>query len=161
MQNENSQSVEPFDYSEEPEQQPKPAVTAPTSEEAMAVAMEASAGVYKHYPWVGPLLEAAVLCPAEERRPVEVYTQWGGGKSPVGKPEDADEDKHETYSAHALRTIQGVYPWLLPLLDSSRATLLVSPGIVHTRLGMVFDIPQLIPLTHLTPFAADQRDLIH
>lgn len=157
---------EPIGESEPSEQEgTRPAeVPLPSVAETKAVALEACSSVAAHFAWIGPLVEAALLCPAEERRPVEVYTQWGG-KSPIGFSEDLDDEKHAAYSEHILRVIHNVYPWLLPLLDSSRATLLVAPGMccftVHSRLGFVFDIEPLIPLTKLTPFAAEDGEVIH
>lgn len=153
------------DAADDAKPQAGPVGAVPSPEEALAVAAEASAGVCRHFPWVGPLIESAVLCAPEERRPVQVHTQWGGGSDAIVNAEDADEEKHTAYSEHILRVMHGLYPWLLPLLDASRATLLVFPGTccftVHSRLGMIFDIPQLLPFTHLTPFVAETGDVVH
>ncbi|MES2939206.1 MAG: hypothetical protein V4864_16085 [Pseudomonadota bacterium] len=165
MQREYPQSVDALDSLDDPSPEVKATVDLPSAEATLAAATEACEGVSRHFSWVGPLVEAALLCPTEERHPVKVYTKWGGDTSPIGEPEDADADKHESYSDHMLRVIHNVYPWLLPLLDSAKATLLVYPGTccftVHSRLGFVFDIPPLIPLTQLTPFPAEAGETLH
>jgi hypothetical protein len=141
------------------------AVVMPTPAVTQAAVTEACSFVYQHRPWVGPLLEAAMCTSSEERRPAEMYTQWGGGASAIGDPAEADEEKHGAYLDHMLRLIDVTYPWLIPLLNSSKATFLVSPGMccftVQSRLGFVFDIPELEPFTHLTPFPAGEGEPIH
>lgn len=159
------QAVEEFESSGEECAIAPASIRLPSEQKALAVSVEASEGVALHFPWAGVLVEAALLCPAEERRSVKVCTQWSDGNADSCNPDEADELKHVAYSEHMLRVFHNVYPWLIPLLDSSRATLLVSPGMccftVQSRLGFVFDIAPLIPLTHLTPFAADKADTIH
>lgn len=137
--------------------------------DATQIAHAVSLGVAAQFPWVGPLLEAALLSPSG-RAPVEIMTKWGGFPSTVQAPADADEERHRIYVRHILTVFDQVCPWLMPLLNACKATLLVYPGECRYtvqpdpawgRPACAYEIPHLIPLTHLTPFPAEDGDPIH
>ncbi len=106
-----------------------------------------------HRTWLAPLLES-VNTQAIEASPVKVgamVTIWGG----VAGQEDQPE--HAPYVAHMCRVVSEQLPWLLPLLDAACALIAVSPGsftfMVRSRMGETFDVPELVPFTHLLPWA--------
>lgn len=134
----------------------------PEPEDVRGVALDAMSGLIEQAPWVAPLIESALSCPAELRRPVVVLTRWGGGRH---SGQEDDPQKHAAYVAHMVETIDASLPWLMPLLNAANAELLVAPGIcaftVRSRLGIPFDIPQLVPFTWMTPFGPGEEDAIH
>jgi hypothetical protein len=145
-------------------------VSETSDDQASALALSVSLSLAHQFPWVGPLVEAALVCPPERRKPLQILTLWGGFPAEVGQPAGADEEKHRLYVAHILKLFDHICPWLLPLLNASHATLLVHPGECRytviadpswDRPFCAFDIPQLIPFTRLTPFPAEAADLIH
>lgn len=137
---------------------PQPAGSAEDVQAACLRGLDALTGAFA---WVGPLLESALALPADARKPVHVVTAWGGCES----PDHPDEEKHAAYVEHMLVTIQSAYPWLLPLLNSSRVGLWLEPGVclfvTPTTGTTAIPIPQLVPLTRLTPFGAAEGESIH
>lgn len=116
-------------------------------EAAQEIARAALSRVGEHAPWVGPLLEA-VACGATG--PARFSTTWG----PLGPT--PDPEKHAAYVAALRANLEQTGGWLLPLLDAAGAVVVVSPGVLCfmvSHLGAAaFDIPQLLPLTRLTPW---------
>lgn len=123
-----------------------------TNSEALALAKTLTINAAEYCAWIGPLLEALSASPQSGAR---FATNWGG--SPFGNEPTPDRAKHEAYVAHIRDTIDSVWPWLMPLLDAAGATVVVSPGVfcyvVTTRLGYAFEIPELRPITYLTPWS--------
>lgn len=116
-------------------------------EAAQEIAKAALARVGELSPWLGPLLEA-VACGATG--PAKFATSWG----PLGPT--PDPEKHAAYVAAMKALLEQTGGWLLPLLDAAGAVVIVSPGVLCfmvSHLGAAaFDIPQLLPLTRLTPW---------
>lgn len=157
--------LEPWPSADKDERTQPEARTLPSPETVQAACMEAFGMLAQHASWLGPLLEAALLCPPELRKPAEILTTWCGDRTPVGSAEDADPEKHAAYVEHMRDVINEACPFLLPLLDAAGALLLVSPGLacytVRTRLGVPIDIPALVPFTHLTPFPPEEGEQVH
>jgi hypothetical protein len=120
-------------------------------EEALRLARLATVAIADYYPWLGPIVEAIRLNAVPE---AEWATCWGG--SPLGNEPIPDPDKHAAYVEHIKNTLSAGCPWLLALLESSGATVIVSPGVFKVmflhRLGVPFEIPELAAITHLTPW---------
>jgi hypothetical protein len=120
--------------------------------QAQRIARDAFVNAAEYAAWLGPLLEAIRL----RADPGIVFgTQWGG--SPSGREPTPDPAKHEAYVSYIRQSVNGVAPWLLPLLDAAGATVIVSPGVfcfaVMHRLGVAFDLPaELLPLTRVLPW---------
>lgn len=139
------------------------------NEQAAAQALSVSLGIADKFPWIGPLVEAALVCPKERRRPVQVMTKWGG--FPLGMREAyVDEKKHQLYAAHILKLLEEACPWLLALLNASQVSLLVYPGECRytviadpewDRPPVAHDMPLLVPLTQMTPFPPEEADTVH
>lgn len=116
-------------------------------EAAQEIARAAFSRVGELDPWVGPLLEA-IACGATG--PAKFSTTWG----PLGPT--PDPEKHAAYVKAMRASLEQRAGWLLPLLDAAGAVVVVSPGVLCfmvSHLGAAaFDIPQLVPMTRLTPW---------
>lgn len=141
-----------------------------SDEQAVGIAQSVSLGIAAQLPWLGPLIEAAIHCPTGRRRPVEILTAWGGFPAESGIPAEANEPKHQAYAAYILEVLNVHYPWLLAIMNASRVTLLVYPGSCRytvtsepmmARALCSFEILDLVPLTHLTPFPPEEGDVVH
>ncbi|WP_326538498.1 hypothetical protein [Pseudorhodoferax sp.] len=126
-----------------------PAGSQPSSGEQVSVL------VPQERAWLAPLLEA-VNDPgiaASTGKVARIITNWGG------MPEQEEQPEHRLYMGYVLSVLDARMPWLLPLLDAACALVAVSPGVftfmVRTRMGQHFDVPELIPFTHLLPWVSD------
>jgi hypothetical protein len=105
--------------------------------------------------WLAALLDAigSPVYPDSDRKAALWGTEWGQD----GK--DDNQPEHAAYLAYAKAFTAQRMPWLIPLFDSARAIVMVSPGSyffgVDNYVGMSFDIPELRPYTHLVPWATD------
>lgn len=107
--------------------------------------------------WLVPLIEA-VCDPAVAASGVKVagiMTEWGG------MPGQETQAEHAVYVGHMIGVIHRQLPWLLPLLDAASAQVAISPGCfcftVRTRFAEQFDVPELLPFTHLLPWVTDDE----
>jgi hypothetical protein len=119
-------------------------------DESLEIARSAMARVTAHSAWFGPLLEALGTGATPG---ISFATNWGGA---AANPPTPDPNKHDAYVAYIRDTLNAC-PWLLPLLDSAGATIVVGPGFfcyaVAGHPGVLFDVPELLPVTYLTPWA--------
>lgn len=122
--------------------------------ETVAEAVQAAADrLHLGAPWVLPLTEAALSRPAELGSRARFMTPWGNDKTGDG----SDRVRHDAYVAYLRRTMDSLYPFLLPLFDNANALILIAPGTflfslpLHT--GVAFEIPQLSKVAQLTPFS--------
>lgn len=126
--------------------------------EALAVAKEATVAAADYCPFVGPLLEAIAMRAEGE---ATFLTCWGGATVALPSP---DPQKHAAYVDYIRRSLRATCPWLLALLESAAARVVVSPGVfcfmVDHRAGVAFDVPQLVPITRLTPWV-DSGERMH
>jgi len=107
--------------------------------------------------WLAPLLDAigSPVFPEAERKSARWVTNWGDDAAAANPPE------HSAYLAMAKVFAHGRMPWLIPLLDGARAMVLVSPGsflfVVDNYPRSIFEIPELVPYTHLVPWVTDEE----
>lgn len=122
--------------------------TLAAEEEAVNIAKAALTRIGDCYCFTGPLLEAIAI---GAQGPAKFATSWG----PIGLT--PDPYKHEAYVTAIKANLHEACGWLLALLDAAGAVVVVSPGVfcfMVSHLGSAaFDIPQLLPLTRLTPWA--------
>lgn len=132
-----------------------------TIADTAVVHQDAAQSVAVHVPpsraWLAPLIEA-VCDPEISTSAVKVagiMTEWGGA------PGQECQAEHAVYVAHMIGVTHQQMPWLLPLLDAACATLAISPGCfcftVRTRFAEQFDVPEMLPFTHLLPWVTDDE----
>ena len=114
-------------------------------------------------PWLSALLDAIGSPNPDCQRSEALWSPpWGQDD----KPEEVAPE-HAVYLSYMRDVvIRGQMPWLLSLLDAARAIVFVSPGacgfVVHTYAGVIFDINELVPHSHLLPWAtADEMQAPH
>lgn len=129
-------------------------ITAPAVSQASS-GEQVSVLVPQERAWLAPLLEA-VNDPgiaASASKASTFITNWGG------MPDADEQPEHRLYLGYIRSVLDGRMPWLLPLLDAASALVAVGPGVftfmVRTRMGQHFDVPELVPFTHLLPWAVD------
>jgi hypothetical protein len=112
--------------------------------------------------WLAALLDAigSPVFTDAERKVALWHTLWGQGDKCGNSPE------HIAYVAHIKSVLSKRMPWLTYLLDGARAIVGVSPGtftfVVENYQGVTFDVPELIPYTHLVPWAtAEDRKRVN
>jgi hypothetical protein len=127
---------------------PEPTIS--SNAESLAIAKLAMARLAECCAWIGPLVEAIG---SGVKPGLKFATNWGGICVNAPTP---DEQRHEAYVAYIRSAIETGCPWLLALLDSAGATVIVSPGffcyMVATHSRLVFEIPELLAFTYLTPW---------
>jgi hypothetical protein len=123
-------------------------------QEAVASSLDFIAG---HMQWLAPLLETVATRPTCKQ--AQFFTYWSAGAA------DEDAAKHDEYSAYLRDELDARWPWLMSLLDSAGALVLVIPGsftfCTSLHLGISFEIPQLRNLTYLTPFPPEDGEAVH
>ncbi|QJW84364.1 hypothetical protein HK414_13005 [Ramlibacter terrae] len=108
--------------------------------------------LWTFYAWIGPLAEAALSFGGTEGK-AQAITEYGNDTT----GQYSDREKHDAYLAHVRKATGDAQPWIWPMLDAARASVVVSPVgfcfTVSTRHGVQFDIAAMLPFCGLTPFA--------
>lgn len=111
------------------------------------------------YGWVAPLVEAALLAGAAERPGTGARFTTVYGIDDLN--EFRDKDKHAAYVASFRANVERTQRWLMAAFDSAGASINMSTGHVSigvpTRPGVQWDVPALLPMAALLPFADDDE----